>query len=101
MTDYAALTDRFAAVPGIRMALPLVEGQTLASGQAGAGTGALVRGIRAEDLTKLKTVSDNIKSGRPRRIRFGVEGVAHRHRAWRSSSASAGRRHHHADFTGR
>ncbi|TCU17335.1 lipoprotein-releasing ABC transporter permease subunit [Rhizobium sullae] len=61
--DYAALTDRFAAVPGIRMALPLVEGQTLASGQAGAGTGALVRGIRAEDLTKLKTVSDNIKSG--------------------------------------
>ncbi|AJD40837.1 lipoprotein-releasing system transmembrane protein LolC [Rhizobium gallicum bv. gallicum R602sp] len=62
-TDYAALTDRFAAVPGIRMALPLVEGQTLASGQAGAGTGALVRGIRAEDLTKLKTVSDNIKSG--------------------------------------
>ncbi|MEX2691018.1 lipoprotein-releasing ABC transporter permease subunit [Rhizobium mongolense] len=62
-TDYAALTDKFAAVPGIRMALPLVEGQTLASGQAGAGTGALVRGIRAEDLTKLKTVSDNIKSG--------------------------------------
>jgi lipoprotein-releasing system permease protein len=62
-TDYSALTDRFAAVPGIRMALPLVEGQTLASGQAGAGTGALVRGIRAEDLTKLKTVSDNIKSG--------------------------------------
>ncbi|NLS03203.1 lipoprotein-releasing ABC transporter permease subunit [Rhizobium sp. P32RR-XVIII] len=61
--DYAALTDKFAAVPGIKMALPLVEGQTLASGQAGAGTGALVRGIRAEDLTKLKTVSDNIKSG--------------------------------------
>jgi len=61
--DYAALTEKFAAVPGIRMALPLVEGQTLASGQGGAGTGALVRGIRAEDLTKLKTVSDNIKSG--------------------------------------
>jgi lipoprotein-releasing system permease protein len=61
--DYAALTDKFAAVPGIKMALPLVEGQTLASGQAGAGTGALVRGIRPEDLTKLKTVSDNIKSG--------------------------------------
>ncbi|MGV2098742.1 lipoprotein-releasing ABC transporter permease subunit [Rhizobium sp. 21-4511-3d] len=62
-TDYAALTEKFAAVPGIRMALPLVEGQTLASGQGGAGTGALVRGIRPEDLTKLKTVSDNIKSG--------------------------------------
>ncbi|MDM9619698.1 lipoprotein-releasing ABC transporter permease subunit [Rhizobium sp. S96] len=62
-TDYAVLTDKFAAVPGIRLALPLVEGQTLASGAGGAGTGALVRGIRPEDLTKVKTVSENIKSG--------------------------------------
>ncbi|KRB53191.1 multidrug ABC transporter substrate-binding protein [Rhizobium sp. Root708] len=62
-TDYAALTDRLGAVPGIKLALPLVEGQTLASGQGGAGTGALVRGIRAEDLDKVKTISSNIKSG--------------------------------------
>lgn len=62
-TDYPALTDRLGAVPGIKVALPLVEGQTLASGAGGAGTGALVRGIRAEDLGKVKTVSDNIKSG--------------------------------------
>jgi lipoprotein-releasing system permease protein len=62
-TDYPALTDRLGAVPGIKVALPLVEGQTLASGAGGAGTGALVRGIRAEDLSKVKTVSDNIKSG--------------------------------------
>ena len=61
--DYPALTDRLAAVPGIKLALPLVEGQTLASGQGGAGTGALVRGIRPEDLDKVKTVSSNIKSG--------------------------------------
>ncbi|MBZ9790424.1 lipoprotein-releasing ABC transporter permease subunit [Rhizobium sp. 3T7] len=61
--DYPALTDRLAAVPGIKLALPLVEGQTLASGQGGAGTGALVRGIRPEDLDKVKTVSGNIKSG--------------------------------------
>ncbi len=62
-TDYPALTDRLGAVPGVKVALPLVEGQTLASGAGGAGTGALVRGIRAEDLSKLKTVSDNIKTG--------------------------------------
>ncbi len=62
-TDYAALTDKLAGVPGIKLALPLVEGQTLASGQGGAGTGALVRGIRPEDLEKVKTVSGNIKSG--------------------------------------
>ncbi len=62
-TDYPALTDKLAGVPGIKLALPLVEGQTLASGQGGAGTGALVRGIRPEDLEKVKTVSGNIKSG--------------------------------------
>ncbi|ARQ09738.1 lipoprotein-releasing system transmembrane protein LolC [Rhizobium etli] len=62
-TDYPELTAKLAAVPGVRMALPLVEGQVLASAQAGGSTGALVRGARAEDLTKLKTISDNIKSG--------------------------------------
>jgi len=62
-TDYADLSSRLAAVPGVKMALPLVEGQVLASAQAGGSTGALVRGVRAEDLTKLKTISGNIKSG--------------------------------------
>ncbi|GAA3076680.1 lipoprotein-releasing ABC transporter permease subunit [Rhizobium viscosum] len=62
-TDYADLVKKFEAVPGVKMALPLVEGQVLASSQTGGSTGALVRGTRAEDLSKLKTVSDNIKSG--------------------------------------
>jgi lipoprotein-releasing system permease protein len=62
-TDYADLVKKFEAVPGIKMALPLVEGQVLASSRTGGSTGALVRGTRAEDLTKLKAVSDNIKSG--------------------------------------
>ncbi|OWV75890.1 multidrug ABC transporter substrate-binding protein [Rhizobium sp. R634] len=62
-TDYADLASRLAAVPGVKMALPLVEGQVLASAQAGGSTGALVRGARADDLTKLKTISENIKSG--------------------------------------
>ena len=62
-TDYEDLTQKFAVVPGVRMALPLVEGQTLASGRAGAGSGALVRGIRPEDLEKLTEVSSNVKFG--------------------------------------
>ena len=41
LNNYAELADKFAAVPGVTMAIPLVEGQTLASGQGGAGTGAL------------------------------------------------------------
>jgi lipoprotein-releasing system permease protein len=63
LNDYADLAKRFSAVPGVTMALPLVEGQALASGKQGAGSGALVRGIRAEDLEKLKEVSTNIRSG--------------------------------------
>ncbi|KEQ06826.1 MULTISPECIES: lipoprotein-releasing ABC transporter permease subunit [Pseudorhizobium] len=63
LTDYADLAVKFEAVPGVKMALPLVEGQTLASGRAGAGSGALVRGIRAEDLEKLPQVAGNIRQG--------------------------------------
>ncbi len=63
LNDYAELTKKFSAVPGVRMALPLVEGQTLASGRGGAGSGALVRGVRAEDLEKLTEVAGNIKQG--------------------------------------
>ena len=63
LNDYAELAKKFAAVPGVNMALPLVEGETLASGRGGVGSGALIRGIRTEDLDKLKTVSGNIKSG--------------------------------------
>jgi lipoprotein-releasing system permease protein len=63
LNDYAELTKKFSAVPGVKMALPLVEGQTLASGRGGAGSGALVRGVRAEDLEKLTEVAGNIKQG--------------------------------------
>jgi lipoprotein-releasing system permease protein len=61
--NYDELAKKFAGIKGITMALPLVEGQTLAQGRAGAGSGALVRGVRAEDLEKLKEVSGNIKVG--------------------------------------
>jgi lipoprotein-releasing system permease protein len=63
LDDYAALATRFKAVEGVLNAIPMVEGQTLASGVGGAGTGALVRGIRVEDLQSMKIVSDNIRSG--------------------------------------
>ena len=56
-TDYAALSGKFSAVPGVKMALPLVEGQVLASARAGGSTCALVRGARADDLSKLKSFS--------------------------------------------
>ncbi len=63
LNDYAETAARIAGVPGVRMAIPLVEGQTLASGNIGAGTGALVRGIRGDDLGKLDLVANNIRQG--------------------------------------
>lgn len=63
LDDYAEVTARINGVDGVQFALPLVEGQTLASGNVGAGTGALVRGVRPEDFPKLEAVADNIKEG--------------------------------------
>lgn len=63
LTDYDELTKRIAGVEGVTFALPLLEGQTLASGNVGAGTGALVRGVRNEDFAKLDSIAGNIKEG--------------------------------------
>jgi lipoprotein-releasing system permease protein len=88
LNDYAKLAERLSAVPGVTMAIPLVEGQTLASGTAGAGTGALVRGVRADDLAKMKAVSDHIKEGDL--VGFATGGVAIGARMAESLGLSAG-----------
>ncbi|WP_312795421.1 lipoprotein-releasing ABC transporter permease subunit [Tianweitania sp.] len=63
LDDYSEVARRIEGVGGVKYALPLVEGQVLASGKVGAGTGALVRGIRGEDLAKVQLVASNIKQG--------------------------------------
>jgi lipoprotein-releasing system permease protein len=62
LTDCAAVADRVSKVPGVRLAAPIVEGQALASSPFNA-SGVLVRGIRAVDLAKLGSISNNIKQG--------------------------------------
>jgi len=61
--DYETLIPRLDAVEGVRFILPVVEGQALAQGEAGEGTGALVRGLRKQDLEKMTMVANNIKQG--------------------------------------
>ena len=63
LENYAEIANRINGVAGVKYAIPLVDGQVLASGSVGAGTGALVRGIRGGDLGKLSVVSGNIKQG--------------------------------------
>lgn len=63
LDDYASLIQRIDGIKGVQFAVPVVEGQALVQGNIGAGTGALVRGLREEDLDKLKLVSTNVKQG--------------------------------------
>jgi len=63
LEDYDVVAQRINGVAGVKYAIPLIDGQVLASGTVGAGTGALVRGISGENLGKLTVVSTNIKHG--------------------------------------
>jgi lipoprotein-releasing system permease protein len=63
LDDYEELSKKLSGIAGVTYVLPIVEGQTLASGNRGAGTGALVRGIRPEDVAKVKLVAGNVRQG--------------------------------------
>ena len=62
LTDYEAVAARISKVDGIRIAVPIVEGQALASSPFNAA-GVLVRGIRGADLAQLTSIAQNIKQG--------------------------------------
>lgn len=63
LEDYAQVASRINGVPGVQYAIPLIDGQVLAQGNIGGGSGALVRGIRGEDLVNISIVANNIKQG--------------------------------------
>ncbi|WP_229729357.1 lipoprotein-releasing ABC transporter permease subunit [Agaricicola taiwanensis] len=62
LTDFTGLASRVEEVDGVRSAIPLVEGQALASSPY-QSTGVLVRGISSGDLQRLNIVSGNIREG--------------------------------------
>jgi lipoprotein-releasing system permease protein len=62
LTDYEAVTERVGKVPGVTLALPLVEGQAFASSPYGS-SGALVRGIRGQDFERLPGIAGHITQG--------------------------------------
>ncbi len=71
--DYADAAQRVRRVPGVTAAIPMVEGQVMATTDAGA-SGALVHGIRPADLRALRLVSGRIVAGSL--AGFGDDGVA-------------------------
>ncbi|MCJ8307695.1 MAG: lipoprotein-releasing ABC transporter permease subunit [Hyphomicrobiales bacterium] len=62
LTDYDAVAKRLEGIEGVTLALPLIEGEVLASGGRG-GNGARVRGMREADLKRLPAVGTNVIEG--------------------------------------
>ena len=62
LTDWEDVAERIRQVPGIRLAVPVVDGPALASSAHNA-SGVLIRGIRPDDLNKLASIASNIQQG--------------------------------------
>ncbi|MGE0053673.1 MAG: lipoprotein-releasing ABC transporter permease subunit [Hyphomicrobium sp.] len=60
--DYKDVAAKVSAMPGVKSALPLIEGQVMVSSSVQA-LGGLVRGIDEKSLKSLKLVADNVKLG--------------------------------------
>ena len=60
--DFDAAAAKVSQVAGVTAVTPLIEGQVMATTEVGAA-GALVRGIRPEDLRRRRLVADHIVQG--------------------------------------
>lgn len=62
LTDFDEVVTRVAKAPGVTIALPMVEGQALASSPYGS-SGVLVRGVRENDVKRLPGIGSNVRLG--------------------------------------
>ncbi len=62
LSDYVDVSGRIAQIPGVKYAIPFIEGEVLAF-RAQLARGAIVRGIRPSDIKKLDVVTNNIRAG--------------------------------------
>lgn len=60
--DYAEAAARISAVPGVKSALPLIEGQAMISSNVQT-LGGLVRGLSEAGLKSLPLIADNVRFG--------------------------------------
>ncbi len=63
LTDYDEVAARIAQVPRVTAALPIVEGQALASGPSTGSSGVLVRGVRGPDLLGMEKIAGTVEDG--------------------------------------
>ncbi len=62
LPDYAEIEKKIRETGNVTLVDPIVEGQVMAS-KGGRATGAIVRGMAPDDITKRKTLADNIVFG--------------------------------------
>jgi lipoprotein-releasing system permease protein len=62
ITDYVGITEKLRALPGVGTATPIVEGQVFLTADDG-GTGAVLRGVRLDDIKAKKLIAENIVAG--------------------------------------
>ena len=61
-TDYVDMAKKLGVVPGVKSAIPLVEGQVMVSSPVNA-LGGLVRGMSEDSLKSLPLIYDNVRFG--------------------------------------
>jgi len=88
LTDFDAVADKVRQVPGVVSATPLIEGQVMATGESGAASGAIVRGIRPDDIRNRALIAEHIVGGSL--AEFGEDGVAVGERLARRLGVKAG-----------
>ncbi len=71
LDDFDALAKRLAALDAVQRASPIVEGQVLAAARNGQTSGALVRGLRADDLAARRLVAETLTPGALERFAAG------------------------------
>ncbi len=69
LDDYEAVTQRIAGVPGVKLAMPLIEGQIFASGQIGPGSGRAGEGHSRRRSRQGRAGRQQHQAGLDRRLR--------------------------------
>ena len=62
MLDFDGLAAQIRGIPGVVLVTPIAEGQVMASAN-NVASGAVVRGVKPEDLRNRATIAGNIKQG--------------------------------------
>ncbi|SDG90198.1 lipoprotein-releasing ABC transporter permease subunit [Roseospirillum parvum] len=74
IADYDPLRQRIAEIDGVKLVIPAIQRQVMATG-GGEATGALVHGMAVEDMAARDLIADNIVAGSLEHLKADPESV--------------------------